>query len=1456
MEENIMYTLRPRSILHALSIAAWLLLTWGGPATPVQAAPAPASYTAVSAGEEHTCALTTTGGVKCWGKNWDGRLGNGTESDGSATPVDVMGLTSGVTAISVGATHTCALTVTGGVKCWGDNSAGELGDGTTISRNRPVNVHGLTSGVIAISSGWASTCALTSSGGVKCWGENYNGQLGNGNNTDSATPVNVDGLNGGVIAISVGTRHACAVVNTGLAICWGDNENGALGDGTNIDSNHPMVVVRLTGVMDITAGLSLTCALTNGGGVYCWGYNENGELGNGTNASSNVPVAVPGLNGGVKAITTSNEHVCALLTGGVKCWGYNILGQLGNGTLTNSNIPVDVAGLAGDITDISAGGGHTCVILNGSVMCWGGNYEGQIGTGILGSHSTVPVNAMASASAISTSSSHTCAIDPAQGVKCWGWNFYGQLGDGTTEDKSAPVDVLNLTAGASAVSSGTAHTCATVHGSVMCWGDNEYGQLGDGTLVNSSVPVAVAQGFDGLSSISAGGYHTCVLANGSPWCWGSNSGGQLGDTTFVDRTTPVPVIGLPDRASQISAGDGHSCALLVDGSVWCWGSNQFGQLGNDDDTYSSSAVPVIVVGLTGHIVAISSGSEHTCALTDIGGLKCWGMNWTGQLGTGSTDPILSKVPVDVIGLAGSVTSVAAGSRHTCAETTDGVKCWGSNDSGQLGDGTTTDKYSPVAVAGLTEDVSALSLGWGMTCALTSGGAVKCWGSNGSGTLGDGTAWYTAPVPAVSVPASPPGVNSILRTSPTPTNLDSVDFTVTFSASVTGVDTSAPFGDFSLVTNGVQGAAITAVSGSGNQYTVSVSTGSSSGTIRLDVVDDDSILDPDSVPLGGPGAGNGDFFTGDVYDVRTVTLDDELDPRFGAPNGYVQLSGSSPRTSIQADGRILLMVEANAVETRLIRLLEDGTPDSGFGTNGRITFPKESVTSFAVGADGRIVAVGVCNGENYEVRLQRFLSNGKPDTAFNNGKPLCKSITAAYDNFGVSRVLVQPDAKIVVLAHSWWCGGGISEAGIQAGGGHAGMWCEAPSFLIRFDSHGNLDPAFGSNGVFDISIPDPPTTSTMVNIYDLLIQKNGSFLMMATVTDNHASQPYLAVLRLTSQGQLDGTFDGDGAFIYYEPAVNHYGCALAVQQNGRILVTGSEGTYNNSTPFLLGITANGAIDTSFGSAGKTILPESSCTLLTLPNNGIVTAGFATANLVIRMFDPDGTVNPFFANGWMAASDALGSPNALHLQPNGKIVLTSSTGSQTFVARLRLLFEDVNYFHWAQPWIERLYASGITAGCATSPLRYCPAKPVTRAQMAVFLLRGIHGPSYTPPPVGASTGFADVPVTHPNAAWIKQLAAEGITAGCGGGNYCPNNPVRRAQMAYFLLRSKYGSSYTPPPVGASTGFADVPAGSPDAPWIKQIVAEGITAGCGAGNYCPTNPVTRDQMAVFLVRTFSLP
>jgi hypothetical protein len=223
---------------------------------------------------------------------------------------------------------------------------------------------------------------------------------------------------------------------------------------------------------------------------------------------------------------------------------------------------------------------------------------------------------------------------------------------------------------------------------------------------------------------------------------------------------------------------------------------------------------------------------------------------------------------------------------------------------------------------------------------------------------------------------------------------------------------------------------------------------------------------------------------------------------------------------------------------------------------------------------------------------------------------------------------------------------------------------------------------------------------------------------------------------------------------------------------------------------------------------------------------------------------------FASDWSGSisrniSHGTAQVDSVHIQ---SVNFSSYSGLRVFL--------DVSDTYWARSFIERLYNAGITGGCTTNPLRYCPEATVTRAQMAVFLLRGIHGSAYNPPAVGASTGFGDVPTTYWAAAWIKQLAAGGITGGCGIGTYCPEAPVTRAQMAVFLLRSKHGASYTPPAVGASTGFGDVPPGYWAAAWIKQLVAEGITTGCGAGTYCPEAPVTRAQMAVFLVRTFALP
>lgn len=581
--------------------------------------------TSISAGSGHACALKNDGTVWCWGLNGYGQLGNGSPWwENSNVAVEVTGL-SGVTAIDAGWSHTCARKSNGTVWCWGLDSSFQLGVPETLElcngqrcRTTPVQVTGL-GGAVEVSAGESHTCARRSDSTVWCWGSDQYGQLGQGTwGGGGHVPVQVTGGITNADAIDVGRGHTCAVLKVGTVKtvkCWGRNDMGQLGKTTTetcafatLCSTTPVQVTGLAGAVEVAAGFGHTCARLGNNQVKCWGNNYYGQLGNGTNDDSTTPVTVEKKVGdtpleGVLDLSAGDDHNCAI-TGPFKwyCWGRNSgdTGQLGDGTEIDRNRAVEVLNAQyARLPGLTAGGYSTCALLSGPT-CWGDNAFGQVGDGTLEDKLIpVPILELGEASVISGGEYHTCAIADAGLVECWGLNGNGQLGDGSITDSSTPVPVTGLGV-ATDLTNGGYHTCAvTDSGNAECWGKNNRGQLGDGSTTESHVPVAVS-GLSDVVTLAGGEEHTCALvAGGTVMCWGRNDLGQLGDGTGVDSSLPVSVLSEPlgpplDGVIAIAAGDDHTCALLDDASIACWGSNQYGRLGDGGACGASCLVPTPV----------------------------------------------------------------------------------------------------------------------------------------------------------------------------------------------------------------------------------------------------------------------------------------------------------------------------------------------------------------------------------------------------------------------------------------------------------------------------------------------------------------------------------------------------------------------------------------------------------------------------------------------------------------------------------------------------------------------------------------------------------------------------------------------------------------------------------------------------------------------------------------------
>ncbi len=633
-----------------------------------------------------TCALLDNNQVKCWGYNGSGQLGLGDINNrgdnpgemGDNLPFVSLGTGRSVkanaaspsVAIAAGGDHVCVILDNSTVKCWGDNTFGQLGLGNTAARgdnpnemgnNLPAVNLGTGRTAKAITAGSAHTCAILDNSTVKCWGYNGFGQLGlgdinsrgdNANEMGNSLPTVNLGTGRTAKAIAAGAYHTCALLDNNQVKCWGDNLSAQLGLG---DTNSR-------------------------------GDNAN-EMGN----------SLPALNFGlgrtpIALVAGRGDHTCVVLDDQqVKCWGYNGTGQLGQGDINNRG---DNAGEMGDalrvvdtgpdrpaastVAAIAGGSDHACAVMaDATASCWGDNAVGDLGQGNFNPKlPPAPVldatlSPLHGVKAIASAASTSCAVLTDGTVDCWGVNVPG-VG---TSDVAVPVAGVS---GAIAISSGGGQTCALLaSGDASCW-------------MGQQSPALV--GLQGGTAITVGGSWACALiSDGTVQCWGREDFGEFGDRGSNVIQTPSAATAVPNLSDAVAVSGAesgyHVCAVRADGGVLCWGENRAGEIGDGTTPMDQVDGPTPVSNLTGAFGVVAGMIQHSCAVLTNGTVECWGDNSEGQLGDGTMAPLLSPSTTAAVSGITNAASVTAGDNFSCAALSDGrAFCWGFGSDANLGNG--------------------------------------------------------------------------------------------------------------------------------------------------------------------------------------------------------------------------------------------------------------------------------------------------------------------------------------------------------------------------------------------------------------------------------------------------------------------------------------------------------------------------------------------------------------------------------------------------------------------------------------------------------------------------------------------------------------------------------------------------------------------------------------------------
>ncbi|MBP6844886.1 MAG: hypothetical protein KA201_14130 [Kofleriaceae bacterium] len=703
----------------------------------------PGGVTAIVAGAAHTCAIDDQAQLWCWGQNVHGEVGDGSGQPRVPTPTMIA---TGVTQVAAGGDHACAI-AGGRVRCWGQNLDGQSGQPTVGVVATPTEVTGSGAGWIAVAVGARHSCGIKQVAAaeqrVYCWGADAHGARGDGAAANvGPTPTEVSGGQTTWTALVAAGDHTCGIVG-GRAQCWGDNGQGQLGVGDRLDRDAPTAVVAGDNpsrqYAQLAANAGTTCGV-HSGALVCWGDNRQRLYGDAT-ASATAPHQV--ASGAWTAVALGDTSGCGLRGGAPVCWGAGGRGQIGDGARADRLAATAVGGLA-TATTVTVGGAHACAISGTQAWCWGDNASGQLGDGTRSAlFAPTAVTATTGWIDVAAADGHTCARRAGAGrteLWCWGRNDARQVDPGSAIGAvlDRPTELM-ATRDWGEVAAGRRHTCAIERvgaaRALWCWGDNARGQLGTGAPAGVQPPATIATpSLTTWGALVADGDAACAIAEGTRYCWGRNDRGQLGLADLADRDRPTAGAA---TWRAVALGATFGCGRDAQDQLWCWGSDDRGELGLGAGD-QATATPQQVT--PGPVTALGAGAAHACA-TSAATPVCWGDNREGQ--TGHAAAVASiDAPTTVVGTS-AWSAVVGGRAHGCALTASGrLACWGSDERGQIAQPGGQSSAAPILIGSATW--TALAAGAEHACGI-SGGGLYCWGDNAVGQLGVGDVARATPV---------------------------------------------------------------------------------------------------------------------------------------------------------------------------------------------------------------------------------------------------------------------------------------------------------------------------------------------------------------------------------------------------------------------------------------------------------------------------------------------------------------------------------------------------------------------------------------------------------------------------------------------------------------------------------------------------------------------------------------